>query len=228
MLGRPAEGLDEETLVDLFVSAFQEVLGPEGTLVLPAFSYSYPRDEVFDPASSEPKAMGLLTERLWRAPGVARSLDPIFSVIALGRSAAELTAGTPADCFGPDSIWARMSEADGVFCNIGLGSHSTFIHHVEQQLGVDYRYPKLFKGTTIVDGEPRETEISYFVRDLDEPRHTPYFMRLDRAGRAHGSVEAAAVGRGEINLVRARTMEREIRAGLERDPEFLVRGDGAD
>ena len=35
MLGRPAEGLTRETLRDIFLSAFTEVLGPDGTWVLP-------------------------------------------------------------------------------------------------------------------------------------------------------------------------------------------------
>lgn len=225
MLGRPAQGLRRESIAELFLSAFREVLGTEGTWVLPAYTYSYTKREAFDPSATPPtKGMGVLPEALWRHPDAHRSLDPIFSVIAFGGRAAELTAGIPQTCFGADSIYARILEADGAMCNIGIGSHAALIHHVEQKLEVEYRYPKEFTGTSIIDGKPRETSIVYHVRALDEPRHHPYFMRLDHDARAEGATRAERVGRGEINLIRARQMERLIAAGLASDPEYLVRG----
>lgn len=228
MLGMPAEGLERETLRDLFLSAFQEVLGPGGTWILPAYTYSYTIGEPFDPKATPPRNMGLLPEMLWQHPGVVRSLDPIFSVIAIGGRAEELLADLPPDCFGEDSIYARLLAADAAICNIGIGSHAALIHHVEQKLGVPYRYIKRFRGVTVVDGVERETEVAYNVRSLEEPRHVPYFMRLDRDARADGSVRAVRVGRGEINCIRARRMEELIRTGLARDPEYLVKGDLAE
>jgi aminoglycoside 3-N-acetyltransferase len=225
MLGRPAEGLSKETVADLFLSAFREALGPEGTWVLPAYSYSYTSGELFDPAATPPGNMGLLTEMFWQRPDFHRSLDPIFSVVATGARAEELVRDVPDDCFGDDCIYARLIAADGAICNVGIGSHSALIHHVEQKLGVPYRYIKMFKGTTRVNGSERESEVAYNVRDLDSPRTPAYFMRLDHDARADGSVKAEQVGRGEVNLIRARRMEELIIAGLERDPEYLVLGD---
>src|SRR4051794_13228388 len=189
MLGVPAEGLRKETIAELFLSAFREVLGPEGTWVLPAYTYSYTRGEPFDPASTPPGNMGLLSEVLWRHPDAVRSLDPIFSVIGFGGAADELVARAGAeDCFGPDSFYARLLAADGAVCNIGIGSHAALIHHVEQKLGVPYRFIKRFRGTTVVDGAASETEVAYNVRALDAPRTVAYFMRLDGDGRADGSI----------------------------------------
>ena len=226
MLGRPAEGLERETIAALFLTAFQEVLGPGGTWILPAYSYSYTRGEPFDPAATPPRNMGVLSEILWRHPEAARSLDPIFSVVALGGRAQEIAErAADDDCFGPRSVYALLLELDGAVCNVGIGSHSAFIHHVEQRLGVPYRFPKRFRGTTVVDGSARETEVVYNVRALDNPRHVPYFMRLDADGRREGLVRGARVGRGEINHVRVRDMKTLIEAGLARDPEYLVLGE---
>ena len=227
MLGVPAEGLTKEALTELFLSAFQEVLGPEGTWILPAYTYSYTKGEVFDPSSTPPDHMGLLPEMLWQRPGVARSHDPIFSVIAIGgRAEALVRHVTP--CFGADSIFDRLLRADGAIVNVGIGIHSALIHHVEQKIGVPYRYIKRFSGVTVVDGEERETTVEYNVRDLDDPRADVYFMRLDHDARETGAARFERVGRGEINLLRARRMEELIGAGLDRDPEYLVLGDLAD
>jgi len=225
MLGLPEVDLDAEAIATLFLCAFREVAGEDGTWVLPTYTYSYTKNEIFDPATVPPtRDMGLLPNALWRHPDAVRSLDPIFSVIAIGARAEELTAGVPSSCFGEDSIYARLIEADGAVCNIGIGSHSALLHHVEQKLGVSYRYPKPFRGISIIDGERRATHIAYNVRDLDRPEHHPYFMRLDRDARADGSLAVSRLGRGEINLIRARRMEELARAGLARSIDYLVVG----
>jgi len=69
MLGVPEEGLDQAAIGELFLSAFHEVAGPEGTWILPAYTYSYTKDEVFDPAATPPTSdMGALPLALWRHP----------------------------------------------------------------------------------------------------------------------------------------------------------------
>lgn len=226
MLGIPDVGLNEEAIAEMFLSAFREAAGAEGTWILPAYTYSYTKNEVFDPAATPPtKDMGLLPNALWRHPDAVRSLDPIFSVIAIGARAEELTAGRPESCFGNDCVYARLIALDGAICNIGIGSHAALLHHVEQRLEVPYRFLKTFRGTSVIDGEPITTEIAYNVRDLDYPEHSAYFMRLDRDGRADGSIAAARLGRGEVNLIRARRMDELACAGLARDPDYLVIGD---
>jgi aminoglycoside 3-N-acetyltransferase len=229
MLGVPEVGLDAQAIGQMFLSAFREVAGEEGTWILPTYTYSYTIGEAFDPAVTPPtQDMGLLPNALWRHPLAVRSLDPIFSVVAIGARAEELTAGVPASCFGSDCVYARLIDADGAICNIGIGSHSALLHHVEQKLGVPYRYLKTFRGVSVIDDEARDTEITYNVRNLDYPAHTAYFMRLDRAARADGSVVAARLGRGEVNLIRVRRMEQLATEGLARDPQYLVVGQVAD
>jgi aminoglycoside 3-N-acetyltransferase len=228
MLGIPDVGLDEQAIGEMFLSAFREVAGEDGTWILPTYTYSYTKGEVFDPAATPPtKDMGLLPNALWRHPDAVRSLDPIFSVIAIGGRAQELTAGLPPSCFGQESVHARLLEADGAILGIGIGSQGTLLHHIEEKLGVPYRYPKAFRGVSVIDGERRETEIIYNVRNLEIPAHLAYFRRVDRDGRRDGSIAAARLGRGEVNLIRARRMEEIAAAGLARDPGYLVLGEPA-
>src|SRR5690349_10045307 len=96
MLGVPECGLDQAAIAEMFLSAFQEATAQTGTWILPAYTYSYTKSESFDPARTPPtQDMGLLPNALWRHPDVRRSLDPIFSVIAIGPRAEEMTAGMP-------------------------------------------------------------------------------------------------------------------------------------
>ena len=49
MLGVPECGLDQAAIAEMFLSAFQEATGGTGTWILPAYTYSYTKDERFDP-----------------------------------------------------------------------------------------------------------------------------------------------------------------------------------
>lgn len=69
------------------VEAFLEVLGPEGTLMVPTFTHS--ATEYFDPQQSLSKN-GAITEATRRYPGAVRSLHPTHAVTAIGPDADEL------------------------------------------------------------------------------------------------------------------------------------------
>jgi aminoglycoside 3-N-acetyltransferase len=103
MLGIPPVALEPAAIGDLFLDAMRTALGPEGTWVIPAYTYSYTKDELFDPATTATTLdMGAVPEGIWNHPDGRRSLDPIFSVVAFGPRAGELVAGVPASCFGAD------------------------------------------------------------------------------------------------------------------------------
>jgi len=78
------------------ISAFQHVVTPRGTIIMPAFSYNferiYEKIEPYDPETT-PSQVGLLSESFRNMKGVVRSSHPTHSVAAWGRLAKELTEG---------------------------------------------------------------------------------------------------------------------------------------
>lgn len=225
MLGRPSVGLNANAIGELMLDSFLEATEGSGTWVLPAYTYSYTNGQPFDPATTPPtNDMGALSLALWGHPAAVRSLDPIFSVIAIGTRAHEIVDGV-APCFGDDCVYARLIATGAAMMNIGIGSHSALVHYVEQHDGVPYRWLKRFEGITVIDSQQHPTAVDYNVRALDDTRHRPYFLRLDRDGRAAGCVRATRLGRGEVNLVRAPAMARMARDGIARDPGYLTRGE---
>ena len=123
------------------VDALLDVLGPEGTLVVPTFTFSHGKEDapVFDPAY-DPSEIGQITEVARTRLGARRSCHLLHSVAALGPYAEKIT-----DIHGP-SAWA----ADGPFWQLyGLDAsilllgvpylRCTFFHVVEQFVQVPYR-----------------------------------------------------------------------------------------
>jgi len=74
-----------ENGADTVIDALLEVLGPEGTLVLPTFTLSFQPLEkiIFDTVNSKSE-VGIITEVFRRRPGVLRSTHLVHSVAASG------------------------------------------------------------------------------------------------------------------------------------------------
>ncbi len=209
-----------EQRFDVLFDALETVLGPEGTLVLPTFTYSFTKGEPFD-AATTPSTVGLLTEAFRNRPGVRRSRDPIFSMAAWGRLADRFAAAGTDDCFGPNSAFALLAEHDAWLVCLGCSFRLTFTHYVEQAVGVDYRYFKTFKGVRIDEGAAAAASVRYFVRDLD--RKTLIDLSRLKADLAEsGALASAAVGRVGLSAVRCGAFEAAARALLSKDPCGLI------
>lgn len=184
-----------EQCLETLLSALEEYLGPQGTLILPTFSYSFCRDECYDPAHT-PSTVGLLTEYFRRRPGVLRSHDPLFSVAAKGARAAEAVNADSAECFGPESFfaWLHANYARLGFLACSM-SVATMVHYVERRTGVSYRHDKVFTGWVIgEDGSRQEGRVTYYVRDLEDG--TVCDLRvLEKELRSSGALITATMGR---------------------------------
>lgn len=130
-----------ETVVD----GLLDVIGPEGTLVVPTFTY--PADYVgsndpkwiFDPYETD-SGMGAITNAARKRPGALRSIHLWHSVSALGPLAREITTA------GGTSAWDAQSPMSWILRNGGwlllLGvpyQNLTAIHIWEVEFDVDYR-----------------------------------------------------------------------------------------
>ena len=93
-----AEGVkSSEDLNKLFFDSIREVLGSEGTILVPTFSYTFGRSlaselAVFDPIETKSDT-GPFPEFFRQQAGVNRSLDPMVSVSGTGPKFKELIAG---------------------------------------------------------------------------------------------------------------------------------------
>lgn len=141
-------GLGAPALRDALV----EVLGRDGTLVVPAFtpensttSTAHLRQTAgltadararflatmpaFDPARTPCPGMGRLAECVRRSPGAVRSGHPQTSFAALGARADELVKDHRADChLGEDSPLGRLAAAgaEELMINVGFGVCTSF------------------------------------------------------------------------------------------------------
>jgi aminoglycoside 3-N-acetyltransferase len=220
--GLPEETRSADGVCALIADAFREVLGPEGTLVVPTFTYSFCKLEPFDVHNTPPSAMGVFAEWVWKNPDSIRSEEPIFSVAALGGQAAYFVQDPPEDCFGPNSFWDRFLRSEGIICNLNLDAGSTFLHYLEREERVPYRYDKAFPGVLVRNGQPTPARAVFFCQDASNPDTVAAFEPFDALAQELGIVCRVRVGRGSIVALRARDAKCVLREGLRRNPWFLT------
>lgn len=216
---RPADKLD--TIVEGLAATV-----PAGALLMPTFTYSFCRGEEFE-IDASPSTTGALTEHFRRTPGARRTADPIFSAALLGRLGAEweralLTPGD-SDCFGDRSVFGFLRARGAKLLMFGSGfGCCTFACHLEQRVGVPYRYFKNFSGVVRDGDRTWPTTARYYVRDLEADAVND-LSALERAllSRGRAAVEQLPDG-PELFLTDAAAVLDVGAEHLRRDPRFLL------
>lgn len=158
-----AEGvINQDDLNALFLDAIKKVLGPQGTILVPAYSYTFgdsskSNPKIFDPQTT-PSAVGPFPEFFLKQEGVVRSLDPMVSVAGIGPATEILFKDLPATSYGKDCVFARLVKHPNSKCvSVGLGPNwAPFLHHADWLAQVPFRYDK-----TLYGGIKRPTGIEY-------------------------------------------------------------------
>ena len=137
--------------------AFKKIL-VHGTLIIPAFSYSWCKNERFTKNKSMCQSMGSYSKSLVKDKSFKRTNHPNFSVFIMDNSKiiknrSFLKNINNNTCFGKNSIFDLLyknSKFQPSYVVLLGGAHddvvfrTTFIHYVEQFIGVQYRYLKKF------------------------------------------------------------------------------------
>ena len=209
-------------------AALEELLGPEGTLILPAFSYATVNYDqpVFD-RQSTPSCVGYLPEYFrTQVDGVIRSIHATHSCSLKGARAQELADGHELDTtpVGPNSPLAKLPKIGGKILILGSHpAHNTSLHGVEETAEPPY----------LLD---HDNLIHYILRDGEKEIHQEamrhYFHRTTHsyAQRYHRILDLLDTNEftkgkvldAECYLMDAKAVWEKGHAALLKDPYYFV------
>jgi aminoglycoside 3-N-acetyltransferase len=201
--------------------ALIDVLGPQGTLVMPTFSggltdpatWTNPavpemwHDRIrahilpFDPSRTPTRNMGQISELFRTWPGVHRSRHPVLSLAAWGRQAPALVSDHPlAWALGDNSPLGRFYDCDGWVLLIGVGyDRNSSLHLAETR--ARYRRTKLRRVPMQHDGAIVWAEHPDVADDGGV-----LFPGIGAAFDATGRATMGHVGSAESRLMRQREL----------------------
>ena len=220
-LGHVAGGAD--TVVD----ALLEALGPEGTLVVPTFTYPLvgEPDFLFDPLRT-PSLMGAISEAARRNPKARRSIHLWHSVAAIGPLAETITTSGGASAWDDDSPMGQVHDRDGLYLLLGVPYlNLTAVHLCEVELEVPYR--KALRVETKMRRADGSLAPLVSVACPPQPGHPGSdFNRLGQRMEDAGLVRVGHVGNAVARLLGGHDLRRMARELYERDPEAFRRQGG--
>jgi aminoglycoside 3-N-acetyltransferase len=196
------------------VQALLDVLGPQGTLVVPTHTgdnsdpagwLNPPVPEswwpeiratmpAYDPLITPCYGMGVLPELVRRWPGALRSDHPRLSFAALGADASAVTTGHELDCqLGDRSPLGALERAGASVLLLGVGFGSCTAFHL-----AEYRVPGLprFEFSAAVRTPAGREWITYTDVDITSDD----FVELGAAYEATGAVATGMVGEAGCRL----------------------------
>lgn len=219
-LGRIEKGLDG------LAEAFGRVIGPEGTLIAPTFTYSFRRSEVFDLLHSPTlKQVGLFGEYLRTRPDTVRSACPQFSFAALGPDAELTMRRTSPACFGAGSVFAGLFEQNVIFVGLGITYSNGLpaFMHLEHLAGVDYRYDIELMGQSIgANGKIYDDRAIHFARATK--RYPTGYTDREAMGaelESRGIATARPLGAAQHFALRAQPFADCVLDTLTKDPHAM-------
>lgn len=204
------------------IDALLDVIGGDGTLIMPNFNFDFCKGEPWD-VRTTPSHMGAMTNMVRENPKAKRVFHPIYSFAILGRYADYLTRERYKSSYGVNSLFAKLRQLDGKIMVVGLRytDSMTFFHHVEEMEGVDYRYMKEFTGmVTDEDGNTFEDTFTMLVRDIEKGVITevdPMGELMEQAG----VIAVRKIGDAKVCLMKANEVYEFTAREMRRDPKLL-------
>jgi len=194
------------------IDALEAVVGPEGTIVMPAFpmrglSLEHVREHpVFD-SRADPSRMGSISEHFRRRPGVARSLHPTHSLSVSGPDAEDFARGhergeTP---FGLDTPWGELVRCGAKQLYLGTSVRPLTIYHAFECQHPGFPYSVFCRDrepATVIAADGTRTEITTLVhRPVLSPGRVdfnPSREAIVRRWLLAGGMTRVPLGRSEI------------------------------
>lgn len=169
-LGRYQKMRKEDLLRD-HLDVIMDLIGNEGTLVVPTHTWSLCNTELSFDVLRTPSETGVFTEFVRCLDGSVRQFHPFSSSTAFGADSGRICTKNSRHVYGPNSPFDRMIDAEALHVSVGMPINKTVsaVHHAELLMGVPYRYTKEFVHPCVLDGELIWEEFYLYVlrRDVD-------------------------------------------------------------
>lgn len=209
---------------DGVLEVLTERIGANGNLAVPTYTFQLGEKDVYGPSTAPAHQMGALAKAVIGRPGWRRGLCPIHNHTYFGTFPIDL--GDPEWSVGPGSSFAHLQEADFQLLLLGCGLQlgGTYVHHVEAQVGVEYRewrlLPRRMAGTA---GTIRNLQVNYYARQLGVESETVDFSRLEQSLISRGDLRRVPVKNGFSSIVSLKVLDATTRLGLSTNPRLLCK-----
>lgn len=199
---------------DTVIDALLEVVGPEGTLMMPAMGGA----PIFD-VNETRSNVGEITDRFWRRPDVTRSIHPTHSTAGKGPLVEQLIAGhlDQPTAIGPESPWGRVAQLDnGYILFLGCDQDRNTLLHTAEDI-VNGAYLNTYR-RDYYDADRRVQTLT--MERFPGPHRD--FIQLDGLFLKKGTMQIGKIGKAVCRLMKAGKILKLAVKALKKDPAAVL------
>ncbi|MCG2661599.1 MAG: AAC(3) family N-acetyltransferase, partial [Kiritimatiellae bacterium] len=209
------------------IHAFLDILGPEGTLMMPTFTYSYSgiwNVRPFNPVTTPGAGNGVLTEALKKHPGALRSGHPTYSVAAIGKQAGMITQDKEnASAMGKGSSYDAAIGMGAKILLLGVGNNrNSAIHYAEIMADLPYNdipFREFWGHTALVEKDGQVKEVS-LLREY--PACSANFGVVDDYLLQQGIMKSGKIECAPCFLMSGKETTEAVVKRLKKEPAWLL------
>jgi len=213
----------KEELCEVIYNVCFDVIGVEGTLVVPSYTPllgKFGGDFILE---ETPTTTGIFSEYIRKKDISIRSLHPINSVSAIGPCAQEICLNVPSNCYAIDSPFFRLYELGAKAVTLGAyRSFGAWIHLCEALCGLPYIYNKLLDVEVYAKGNKVEQEFYTSVRYLYFDIHYN-LQNVEQLMVDKGITNFTKVGGGRVSVISGKEYFIAVKELLNIDPYAFLR-----
>jgi aminoglycoside N3'-acetyltransferase len=199
LFGIPLGLSSREDIANFYIHGLETIVGPEGGIAAPAYSYSFSNNEQFSITSTKFEG-GPFSLALFKHKNMHRTYDPFCSLVGIGSRFQTLADDLNISPYENNGIFQKLLSERAKVITMNLHAGSTFIHLPEKHANSACRFDKLFEGECIdTHGTISKHRASLYVR-FRHPATAPNYLAYDALAKAAGIVKIADFGRGHITV----------------------------
>ncbi len=204
-----------ETLLSALIDFFTQ---DGGLLCVPTHTWD---SDVYDLRVAH-SCIGVLPQLAAAHPQAIRTLHPTHSMAVFGQREKaeefvkeEATADTPTN---PKGCYGKLLADNGYILLVGVGQEkNTFIHCVEEMLGVPDRLTDYMVEKTIIHKDGREQKRLLHWFDDKIPDVSVYFPKFEMPFRHYGCIEDGYIGNAQVQLCSSKKIYQAIKEIYEKN-----------
>ena len=218
-LGFPADG------PSMYLDVLKELIGVEGSIAAPAFTFSFMRTKKFHYKQTLPVSMGFITHQLMEQTAVLRTKHPLQSFVIDGPLADVFKRFEAKSAYSSDGYFAKLIENDVKILLLGASpSHISFSHLAEEHHKVPYREMLRVVGDVQFSQNDIRlgADFNFFARNLeDDVKLGGYDLLVTELLNEHRG-RCIALGKCDLFFVKASDYIEHLNKKLSKNPYWLV------